>query len=117
VDPEWRDVLMMKRSLAACLMTFLAHSPAAVANICINVQDIMQSTPNKDGTAITFKMRDGKVWQNHLQTPCPDLRFDGFSWFLPVGTQVCSRQQSIRVLRSPEVCTLGDFTEVTPAKH
>ena len=88
----------------------------ATANVCINVRNIASSTPNKDGSAITFTMRDGKVWRNDLQGKCPDLRFEGFSWALPIGTDVCEREQSIRVIQSPQICMLGKFTDVTPSK-
>jgi hypothetical protein len=89
---------------------------SASANVCINVQNIASSTPNKDGTALIFTMRDGKVWRNDLQGKCPDLKFEGFSWTIPIGTEVCEREQSIRVIQSPQICMLGKFTDMTPAK-
>ena len=39
-----------------------------------------RTTPQDDGKAIIFHMRDGTVWRNDLQGACPDLRFDGFVW-------------------------------------
>jgi len=86
----------------------------AKAPICINTQDIISSTPNKDGSAIDFKMRDGKVWRNTLQSRCPDLRFNGFAWVIHGPTIVCENQQSFRVLQSPEICMLGKFTLLPP---
>ena len=96
-------------------VSILGLQPAR-ANVCINVRDIVSSAPNKDGTAITFTMRDGKVWRNDLQGKCSDLKFEGFSWALPIGTDVCEREQSIRVIQSPQICMLGKFTDVTPSR-
>jgi len=107
---------MAKAALAGSIAALLLSSlQTASAVVCINVQDIVDTTPNRDGTAITFKMRGGKVWENKLLSPCPQLRYYGFSWVLPGPTQVCDRQQSIRVIQSGEVCELGDFTDVTPS--
>ena len=99
-------------TFAASVMAIL---PAHAANICISTQDIADTQPQKDGKAIIFKMRNGKVWRNDLLGACPDLRFDGFEWTVrnPDET-VCENQQSLRVLRSGEICELGKFTDVTP---
>jgi hypothetical protein len=102
-------------AISAIVVSILALQPAR-ANTCIDVQNIVSSTPNRDGTAINFTMRDGKIWRNDLQGKCPDLRFEGFSWTIPIGTEVCEREQSIRVIQSPQICMLGKFTDVTPSK-
>jgi hypothetical protein len=105
----------MKFTLVAIVATLSAVIPRTVeAYTCINILDIVRSTPNDKGTAITFNMRDGKVWRNDLQGGCPDLRFYGFSWVLPGGQQVCDRQK-IQVIQSGELCVLGNFTDVTPS--
>ena len=65
---------------------------------------------------VAFAMRDGKTGEYDLQGKCPDLKFEGFSWTIPIGTEVCEREQSIRVIQSPQICMLGKFTDVTPAK-
>jgi hypothetical protein len=108
---------MTKASFAIFTLGVLIFAlQPAQANVCINAQNIVSSTPNKDGTAILFTMRDGKVWRNDLQGKCPDLKFSGFSWTIPIGTEVCEREQSIRVIQSPQICMLGKFTDMTPAK-
>ena len=88
----------------------------ARANVCLNIQDIASTRNNDTGTQLFFRLRSGKVWRNDLQTPCPDLKYDGFVWVLRGTQQVCDRQQSIRVIRSGEICMLGAFTDVTPAR-
>jgi hypothetical protein len=91
-----------------------AIQPAAAAGVCLRLRDIKSSDAAKDGSAITFKMNDGKVYRNDLGGKCPDLWFNGFAWTLH-SEQVCDGELGLRVLRSGEVCKLGKFTEVTPA--
>ena len=63
---------------AAVAIPLGVAAPAfAAGNMCISTRDIVSSTPNDDGSAISFKMRDGSVWRNDLQGRCPDLKFDG----------------------------------------
>ena len=104
----------MKRDiLCALLVTMSFASPAWATNICLRTQDIV-STDSKNGKTLTFKMRDGRTLVNHLQGNCPDLKFEGFSWVIRGGTEeVCENQQSLRVLRSGEVCVLGKFDQPT----
>ena len=94
-----------------------AAAPVNAANICISTRDILDTQPQDDGKAILFHMRNGAVWRNDLQGACPDLHFDGFIWTVrnPDET-VCEHMQSLRVLRSGEICVLGKFTQITPAK-
>lgn len=92
--------------------------PAWAVNICISTGSIVDTQPQKDGKAILFKMQDGSEWRNDLQGACPDLRFDGFVWVVrnPDGT-VCENEQTLRVLQSGEICALGKFTQVKPARN
>lgn len=109
----------MKILLGGVAMMAALSAPAqAAGNICISTLDIVSSTPQDDGAAITFKMRDGSVWRNDLEGRCPDLKFDGFVWTVRNPDQtVCEREQSFRVLRSGEICTLGKFTRITPPRR
>jgi hypothetical protein len=93
---------------------FLAVAPAMAAPaICINTRDISNSEEQNNGKAILFKMRDGTQWRNTLQTPCPDLKFNGYSWVVRNPDEsVCENVQSLRVLQSGEVCVLGKFEKV-----
>jgi hypothetical protein len=101
----------MKTILAVMALTIVAVSPAA-ANICVRSREI-QSTDSKDGKLMTFKMKDGRVLVNHLQGICSDLRFEGFTWVLRGGDEsICENQQTLRVLRSGQICILGKFDVV-----
>jgi hypothetical protein len=62
-----------------------------------------------DPRTVLFYMPNGKVWVNHLSSPCRGLMFHGFE-YLTRQDELCSNQVSIRVLESGEVCKLGSFT-------
>jgi hypothetical protein len=104
----------MKRDiLCAVLVAMSFVSPARAANICLPTRDIV-STDSKDGKTLVFIMRDGRTLVNHLKGICSDLKFNGFSWVVRGGTEeVCENQQSLRVLRSGQICVLGKFDQPT----
>jgi hypothetical protein len=102
--------------LAAMIVTAIAPAQAA-GPICISTRNILDTTPHRDGTSITFKMRDGSEWRNDLKGRCRDLKYNGFVWSTsnPLE-QVCENEQTLEVLRSGEICALGKFTQVTPPR-
>ena len=105
-------------ALLAALLTVTAVMPAeAAGKICLSTRNMRETTPQNDGAAITFKMNDGSVWRNDLRGRCPDLKFNGFSWTIrnPGGT-VCENEEIIKVIKSGEICGLGKFTQVAPAR-
>lgn len=88
------------------LCAFSVAPAAAKDPICLNLADIASSQPNREGTSITFVMRNGKVWRSDLGKACPDLGMNGFSWLSDAG-RVCENAQMIHVLNSGEICRLG----------
>lgn len=90
-----------------------ARLASAAPNVCLDVRDIQSSVANDAGSAITFTMRDGKIWRNDLMGRCPDLKFEGFEWVVHGPETVCENMQSLRVLHSGQVCELGKFTQVS----
>jgi hypothetical protein len=91
--------------------------PALADKVCIDTRNLV-SSKSTDGKTIVFKMKDGTTIVNHLQGSCPDLKFNGFAWDLRSGdTQVCENAQSLRVLRSMQICTLGKFDAPVMEKH
>jgi hypothetical protein len=100
----------MKVIIAALALIAATAAPAA-ANMCVQSRDIL-STNSKDGKLMTFRMRDGRVLVNHLQGVCSDLKFEGFVWVLRGTDDVCENQQSLKVLRSGQICLLGKFDVV-----
>jgi hypothetical protein len=107
----------MKKFLCTALLLAAGVLPVQAATICISTRDIVDSQPQDDGKAILFKMRDGSTWRNDLQGACPDLKFDGFAWTIrDPDEQVCEHQQSLRVLRSGQICVLGKFTQTKAPK-
>jgi hypothetical protein len=107
----------MKTIVATFLLVAAAAaaSPTFAAPICVQTRDIV-STHSDDGKLMTFRMRDGRVLVNHLQGICTDLRFNGFVWTIRGPEEVCERQQSLRVLQSGQICTLGKFDLVKDSR-
>jgi len=97
----------MKVIIATLALTVAAMSPAA-AKMCVQSRDIV-SANSKDGKLMTFRMRDGRILVNHLQGVCSDLKFQGFSWVVHGTDDVCENEQSLKVLRSGQICVLGKF--------
>ena len=112
---------MKKVLLTGAAAAFLMTGQAAVAQsartpICLPTRNISQTSPSPDGTAITFRMTDGSVWRNDLRGRCPDMRWDGFSWTTSDPMErICENEQTLRLMRTGEVCALGKFTQLQPA--
>lgn len=104
----------MKRTIVCAILgTIISVSPTWAKNTCVRTRDI-ESAASKDGKTLVFKMRGGRTLVNHLKGICPGLKFDGFSWVIRGGTdEVCENQQSLQVLRSGEICLLGNFDRPT----
>ena len=100
---------VMKTVVMALTGLVLAAVPAMAKQVCIDSRNIV-SSKSDDGKTMVFKMRDGTTLVNHLQGSCPDLKFNGYAWSLRSGdTEVCENSQSLHVLRSMQICTLGKF--------
>ncbi len=99
--------------LTFCLLAGGAEAQEQRNKICISTRDIVRSEPQDGGSSIVFTMRDGTVWRNDLHGRCGDLTFNGFVWILRNPDQtVCEDEQSLRVIRSGQVCQLGKFSRV-----
>lgn len=111
----------MRKSLAMAILIAgwaVTTVPVLAQPTCISTRNIVSTRTQRDGRAMLFRMRDGSVWRNDLRTPCTGLRFNGFAWTVrdPAG-MVCENTQSLRVLRTGQVCMLGRFTQVTPSRR
>lgn len=86
----------------------------ASASTCLRLQDI-KTTEAPDGKTLIVTMNNGKVWHNRLVGTCSELKFDGFVW-VTHDEQVCDNLNTLRVLHSGQICQLGVFVPVPPAK-
>ena len=101
--------IVMKTVVMALAGLAFAAVPALAKQVCIDTRNIV-SSKSDDGKTMVFKMKDGTTLVNHLQGVCPDLKYFGFSWDLRSGDiEVCENSQSLHVIQSPEICTLGKF--------
>ena len=94
---------------AAGLAAVIALPAQAAAPVCLQTIQI-DHTSVKDSQTILFYMKNGDVFQNRLRNACPDLHFHGFVMDIRGGGEVCSNQQTIKVLVSHQVCQMGEFT-------
>lgn len=99
----------MIKSVIIIVGALAVATPAMAAPICLRLHDIA-STHSLEGKVLMVIMRDGEVWRNDLQGSCPDLKFEGFKWVIHGPAEVCEFTQSLEVLRSGQICTLGKFT-------
>ena len=97
---------LMAAALPAAAQPAPAQPPRTA--ICLNVRDI-QDTTSKDGKILTFKMRDGTIYNNHLRQSCNSLIFGGFAWTVPSTQQICEDIQTLRAFTTGEICRLGRF--------
>lgn len=109
---------MNKVVLAGTVFLLSAVAGAASADqrpICLSTKAIASTSPAPDGRAIVFRMTDGSVWRNDLRGRCPDMRWDGFTWTTsnPLA-RVCEDEQTLRLIKTGEVCGLGKFTQLSP---
>ncbi|HTP75348.1 MAG TPA: hypothetical protein VMJ73_00095 [Rhizomicrobium sp.] len=95
-----------------CALALVA--PASATPVCLKTYFI-KSTKVIDAKTIDFQMRDGSVYRNNMPASCTGLLFNGFSYRVHAD-EICDNSQSIRVLRSGEVCLLGAFTKLPPPK-
>jgi hypothetical protein len=113
--------------LTAALFTvasILVSATPAVADqgedpksVCLRADEVDHTKVLNDHQ-ILFYMRGKQVWLNTLAGRCATLPIqDGFAWssFFP---KYCSNVETIRVLRTGEVCKLGEFTPYEePVNH
>ena len=106
----------MNRSIFAAAIALGVAAPLAASAepICLQVNRI-DHTKVVNPRTIDFYMRGGKVYRNHLRGFCAGLGFNGFAY--ATSTQdVCENLQTIRVLQTGSVCSLGPFELLPPRK-
>jgi hypothetical protein len=106
--------ILSNAMLAGITLAALVVQPALAAGVCLTVKNIKSSDVSKDGSAITFQMRDGKIYRNELKGVCPDIWFNGFAWTVKADT-VCDDEPGLKVRESGQICSLGKFTQMTVA--
>ena len=118
---------MMKTKLLAATTAALALSTASAfaqagagtttagGHVCLWTYQV-DHTHYVNPTTMLFYMKDGHVWQNNLKGPCPALNFHGFS-YVTRSDQICGPEIGIRVIRTGEACSLGEFSPYSGDQH
>jgi len=105
-------------ALAAMGVATFATGAAAYTEskpICLKTDRIDKTTVVNE-RKILFRMKDGRVYSSELRQPCLGLRFNGFV-YVTSYMEVCGGSQSIRVLNTGQVCTLGNFVPEPVGPH
>jgi len=90
-------------------------APVKPKQVCLEAY-LIDHTHVVNASTVLFYMRNGKIWQSNLPTPCPGLLMHGF--VAKAGyTEICGGAQGITVIQTGEVCQLGPFTPYTAAAH
>jgi hypothetical protein len=121
VEGIFQELVMKNAMTAAAAITIALVAPALAdtggagpekpgGNVCLKTS-MIDTTKVIDSRTLDFRMRDGTVWRNALVNQCPSLKFYGFVYSTNYP-EICGNMQSIRVLRSREVCMLGTFTKL-----
>jgi hypothetical protein len=96
--------------LAAAVLPAAAQSGGKPAHkmVCLNIRDI-RDVSSRDGQVLTFKMKDGTIYNNHLRQSCNSLIYGGFNWVINASQEVCEDVQTLQTLTVGEICRLGKF--------
>ena len=101
-------------ALAAAGLAAVMALPAQAAPVCLQTI-LIDHTSVKDASTVLFYLKNGQVWRNTLQTPCPSILMHGFKMGVGGGdNKVCSNQMPIQTLVTHQTCALGEFTPYTP---
>ena len=87
----------------------VADAGPAGNGVCLQTNQIDHTEIVSD-TAIVFFMKTGKAYVNTMPYACPSLMMEAGFAYEPDVPEICSRSQTIRVLRSSNFCELGQFT-------
>jgi hypothetical protein len=102
----------------AAILTFTGPALAGQAgSSCLPADDVNHTQVLNDHQ-ILFYMRNKKIWLNTLQARCISLPVqEGFA-FSSAFSEYCPNIETIRIIRTGEVCQLGQFTPYEkPVNH
>jgi hypothetical protein len=114
VDMKIASIFLATTLSGMLLAAASAQADSAKGNdVCLDI-DHVDHTVVVDDQTILYYMRGGKIWKNTLQRQCSSLKFEqGFVEDIR-GGEVCSNRQTIRVIQTGALCSLGAFTPYTP---
>jgi hypothetical protein len=101
-------------ALAAAGLAACVALPAQAARVCLQTI-LIDHTSVKDPNTVLFYLKNGQVWRNTLQAPCPSITMHGFEMSVRTGAdKVCSNEMTIHTLVTHQTCSLGEFTPYAP---
>jgi hypothetical protein len=110
-------VKMIAFAVAAIVTTAVPALAEQSSSSCLPADDVNHTQVLNDHQ-ILFYMRNKKVWLNTLRGRCVSLPIqEGFS-FSSSFSEYCPNSETIKVIRTGEVCQLGGFTPYEkPVNH
>jgi hypothetical protein len=84
----------------------------AAATTCIKNR-LIENTKVIDANTLDFHMKDGTIYRSFTRSSCSGLIFSGFV-HRSYNDEICEHE-TIRILQSHEICSLGTFTKQPPA--
>lgn len=110
-------MLAFAAAAAALLATAAQAQPAQTSSsgqVCIDTIHIDHTTFPDSGT-ILFHMDNHKIWKASLNGHCPGLKFNGFIYEPTPPHHICGNLQTIKVIETGSICTIGPLEQFTPA--
>jgi hypothetical protein len=83
----------------------------ATATTCIKNR-LIENTKVIDANTLDFHMKDGTIYRSFTHSSCSGLVFSGFI-HRSYNDEICEHE-TIRILQSHELCSLGTFTKQLP---
>ena len=113
--PRTKMKLFAMAATVAALLT--PASAFAAGSVCLQVNRIDHTQVLNDHQILFYMVGRKEVWVNNLSGRCPTLTsMDGWAWS-SAFPEYCDNVETIRVLRSGEVCQLGAFTPYDKSSH
>jgi hypothetical protein len=109
------------KMIAFAVLAIVTSAAPALAeqssSSCLSAYDVSHTQVLNDHQVL-FYMRNKKIWMNTLPARCVSLPVqEGFS-FSSAFSEYCPNIETIRVVRTGEVCQLGGFTPYEkPVNH
>jgi hypothetical protein len=96
-------------TVIAVTTVILGSTNSVFAATCIRSRDISYHKLIDDRT-VELHMKDSTVYRNQLKTGCSGLKYSGYV-YRSFNGRFCD-YEIVQVLRSPEICALGQFEKL-----
>jgi hypothetical protein len=107
--PRGKAIFLGLTALFAQAVPAYADSVPQTKGVCIHADEIDHTQVLNDHQVL-FYLRGNKIWLNTLQGSCSTLPIEEGFAMMSDFSQFCANAQTIRVVNTRQVCSLGEFT-------